>query len=202
MIDKKDVLSNLTELDRVDIELGCGPNKKHENAIGIDILDYDGVDIVGDIFEILQEIPDNSVTSYYSYHFFEHIQEIDILISEIYRTLSVNGTILIVVPHFSNPFFYSDLTHKVFFGLYSFSYCSNNEFKRKVPNYQNKILFEQESVRLIFKSYPPRYIRHTIKKLFGFIFNINKYMQELYEENFVYIIPCYEVKYSLKKKLL
>ena len=200
IVDKKNILKSLSNNSTLDIELGCGPNKKHTNAIGVDLLDYDGVDIVGDVFEVLSEIPNDSINCIYSYHFLEHIADSDRLIKEMHRTLSSKGMLRITVPHFSNPFYYSDLTHKTHFGLYSFSYCATSKFKRKVPSYKNKVLFHQESIKLVFKSYPPRYIRHIFKKIFHYIFNINVYMQEFYEENLVYIFPCYEVNFTLRKK--
>ena len=200
VIDKLNILKSLDVNSHIDLELGCGQNKKNLNAIGIDLLDYDCVDIVGDIFDVLRQIPNGSVMNIYTYHFLEHVSEIDNLIKEMHRIISEHGKIHVVVPHFSNPFYYSDLTHKVSFGLYSFSYYSDSKLKRKVPNYGNKALFRQDTVRLKFKSYPPRYIRHSVKKVFEYIFNMNKYMQEFYEENLVYIFPCYEVSFTLSKK--
>ena len=38
------------------LELGCGESKKHLNAISIDAIDYPGVDLVGDIFEVFSDI--------------------------------------------------------------------------------------------------------------------------------------------------
>ncbi len=198
--DKKNILDSLNSEIFFEIELGCGPSKKNTNAIGIDLIDYDCVDIVGDVFEVLSQIPSGVVQNIYTYHFLEHINDIDKLIKEMHRVLADGGKIFAVVPHFSNPFYYSDLTHKATFGLYSFSYYSISNFKRQVPIYQNGILFKQESVRLIFKSYPPRYFRHGVKKFCEFIFNLNTYIKEFYEENLTFIFPCYEVSYILIKK--
>jgi len=200
IVDKNNILKSISINSCVDLELGCGPNKKNSHAIGIDILEYDCVDLVGDVFDILHQVPSGSVNNIYTYHFLEHIAEIDKLIKEMHRILSNNGKIYAVVPHFSNPFYYSDLTHKTPFGLYSFAYYSENKLKRKVPTYHNGTLFNQDLVKLTFKSYPPRYFRHGIKKLFEYIFNLNIYMMEFYEENLTYIFPCYEVSYTLSKK--
>lgn len=198
--DKNNILGSINQNNRINIELGCGPNKKNPDSIGIDILEYDCVDIIGDIFEVLNQIPSGSVENIYTYHFLEHITDIDFLIKEMHRVLIKGGKLKAVVPHFSNPFYYSDLTHKVSFGLYSFAYYSENNFVRKVPSYNNDKLFNQESTRLIFKSYPPRYLRHGFKKILELLFNISTFMQEFYEENMTYLFPCYEISYSLIKK--
>ncbi|MEZ4677697.1 MAG: hypothetical protein R2932_26125 [Caldilineaceae bacterium] len=36
-----------------------------------------------------------------------------------------------------------------------------------------------------------------MKRFLGLLFNLNTYMRELYEENFCYLIPCYELRYEL-----
>ncbi|WP_296892209.1 methyltransferase domain-containing protein [Thiobacillus sp.] len=201
MLDKNDFLNRLDQLDKVVLELGCGPNKKLMSAVGIDAINYEGVDIVGDIFEVLGKFPEKSVDSVHSFHFFEHIANFQELLDAIARILKPGGDLEVVVPHFSNPYFYSDPTHKTSFGLYTFCYyASESLFSRKVPTYQHAIQFDLISVDLMFKSIRPFFIRHGVKKLFGLIFNSVGYMQEFYEENLSHIVPCYEVRYRLRKK--
>ena len=179
-------------------ELGCGKSKKHSNAITIDAIDYEGVDLVGDVFS---EITSHSVREIYSYHFFEHVKDQSKLIDECARILSPRGKMIVVVPHFSNPFFYSDPTHESFFGLYTFSYyCDDQVLSRKVPKYGVNPKFMIASAGLIFKSYRPHYLRHGIKKMFQCLVNIRSWTKEFYEENLQGIIPCYEIKFELVRK--
>ena len=198
--DKNNILKNLNNPGKISLELGCGNRKRHEDAVGIDILEYENVDIQGDVYEILKKIPDNRIFAVYSYHFFEHINDVSGLVQELARILVDGGLFLVVVPHFSNPYFYSDYTHLNHFGLYSFSYFSQDDiFSRIVPHYQETIRFKLQNVDLIFKSPKPFYFRWGFKKIFQLFFNINTYLKELYEEFFCYLIPCYEIKYIMKK---
>lgn len=200
ILDKNNLLEKIEELQCVVIELGCGSQKRIREAIGIDAINYDCVDIVGDVYEVLAKFPENSVKAIHSYHFFEHVIDLSLLMDEIARVLKEEGILEVIVPHFSNPYFYSDYTHKNFFGLYTFSYFAKESiFKRKTPNYERLIEFELCHVSLGFKSSRPFYIRHSIKLFLGKLFNSNTYMKEFYEENLCYIFPCYEIKYSLKK---
>jgi ubiquinone/menaquinone biosynthesis C-methylase UbiE len=201
MIDKEDIIYQVKNLNKIiQIELGSGENKKHKDAIGIDILNVPGVDLIGDIFEVLSELPDKCVNQIWAYHFLEHIDDLDRLMAEMSRICVDGAKIEIVVPHFSNPYFYSDPTHKRTFGLYSMSYfCVDEINRRAVPKYGKKPLFAILDAKIIFKSIRPRYIRHTIKKLFELFFNSNNWLKELYEELFCFIIPCYEIKYLLVK---
>ena len=75
IIDKKNFLESIDFQTQFSIELGCGPNKKNIDAVGIDLIDYDCVDIVGDVFEVLSQIPSESVKNIYTYHFLEHIED-------------------------------------------------------------------------------------------------------------------------------
>lgn len=198
--DKNSTLQSLALRNDVTLELGCGNRKRLENSIGIDMLDYPCVDIVGDLNEVLQAFPAESVNLITSHHVFEHLDDLEEMLDELARVLRPGGKLEIAVPHFSNPYYFSDATHKSFFGLYTLCYFSSgSNFKRKVPSYKRQLNFEILNVDLIFKSSRPFYLRHGFKRLLGLFFNFNNYTRELYEENFCYIFPCYELRYSLRK---
>jgi ubiquinone/menaquinone biosynthesis C-methylase UbiE len=183
------------------LELGCGSNKRDPLAVGVDILDCPGVDIVGDIFEVLASFPNKCVDAVYSSHFIEHVSDIQKLLAELARIVKENGELEFLAPHFSNPYFYSDPTHRTFFGLYTFCYYADSSpFSRKVPNYGYEFLFKLKKIDLIFKSARPFFLRYAFKRLFGSIFNSSNYLKEWYEENICFIFPCYEVRYILIRK--
>lgn len=201
ILDKRSLLPKLKDRESVILELGCGDRKRFDNSIGIDILDYDVVDIVGDVYDVLKAVPSASVSAVYSAHFFEHVPNLELLLEELSRVLAPNGLLEIVVPHFSNPYFYSDYTHKIFYGLYSLSYFSKDSIlKRRTPTYQRVLCFDLVDVKLVFKSSPAFPVRYGIKKFFlEKLFNLTTWTKELYEENFCYLFPCYELKFTLRK---
>jgi SAM-dependent methyltransferase len=180
------------------LELGCGPRKRVKDAITTDQLDYECVDIVGEIFNVLNRFPANSVDYIFSYHFAEHVSDLALFMSEMQRVLRIGGVLEITVPHFSHPHFYSDYTHRSAFGLYTFDYFTfNSYFKRTSPTYLNKIELKLEKVDLQFGSFRPYYIRHGVRLLLGKIVNLCKYTQEFYEENLCYFLPCSEIKFRM-----
>ena len=143
-------------------------------------------------------IPDNTIDEIHSRHFLEHVDDIGFVMLEIYRILKKGGKKIGTVPYFTNPYYYSDYTHKTFFGLYTFYYMSkNSSLKRGVPNFYNNLDFEIIEIR--YKFYSPFKIRNYIKMVFTKIFNLNGYIQELYEENLCYLFPAYELSFILKK---
>ena len=198
--DKHKLLDKLEKNNFNILELGCGNSKRHMDAIGIDMIDYPCVDIVGDIYKVLAAFPNQSIDAVYSYHFVEHVPDVPMLLAELARIIKPNGHVEFVAPHFSNPYFYSDPTHRSFFGLYTFCYFANRSpFTRQVPTYDYKPDFNIVKVDLIFKSARPFIVRYAIKKLIGSFFNSCTYLKELYEENFCYLFPCYEIHYVLER---
>lgn len=195
---------DLTELlssnEPIILDLGCGGSKK-AGRIGIDRVDLQGVDIVGDITDCLKQFPDKSVSKIYSSHFLEHVDDLELVVRETVRILKSEGCHHLTVPHFSNPYFYSDYTHQKFMGLYTFYYFTEykNQLKRKVPNFYSTTRIKVLSQKLVFKS--PFIGRWGLKKIFQFIFNSCTWMQEFYEENLCFIIPCYELEIIYKPDL-
>ena len=186
---------------KIVIDLGCGTSNKPEN-IGIDVLPLSGVDYVANMEEGLSFIQDNSVDEYITSHFLEHVANFEHLMAEIYRTLKPGGIIKVTIPHFSNPYYYSDYTHKRFFGLYSFDYFSDgeNSLRRKTPKYNSSFQFAILTRKLVFKS-PNFLFLNLIKKHFWTrLFNANKFLQSLYEESFTSFLSCYEMIFVLQAK--
>lgn len=196
----KDKTGALARIQGRSLDLGCGPTKVDAGHVGVDAIDYPGVDIVGDIFDVLGLIPDGALGGVHSSHFLEHVDDLDRLLDELERTLAPAASMEIVVPHFSNPYFYSDPTHRRSFGLYTFSYLARDDIlRRRVPAYCRTSAFELRSVSLRFKSPPPFYGRYLFKRAVGFLVNLTSWSREFYEENLCYLIPCYEVRYELRR---
>lgn len=199
IIDKNGILNKIDTISKVVIEIGCGRQKQVKNAITIDIIDMPHIDIIADVNKGLSFLPDNSVDEIYSFHFLEHVENVESIMNEIYRVLKPGGKKIGTVPHFSNPYFYSDYTHHNFFGLYTLSYFSKtNYFKRRVPDFYSSANFKINKIKIGFKS--PFFLRNILRKIWSTIFNSSKFMQEYYEENLCYVFPAYEIWFELEKK--
>ena len=178
------------------VELGCGDKAaplSEDGRIGIDLVDLPHVDIVANLEEGLSFLPDASVDKLYARSLFEHINNFDRLLSEVIRVLKNDGVCHLMVPHFANPYHYSDPTHVRFFGLYSFFYYSHEKrhFRRQVPSFYTESRLEIISLKLKFRS--PFKGRKWWKRLHEKLFNLTPWMQEFYEENLCYLFPCYGI---------
>lgn len=175
----------------VQLNLGCGPGNSRE-FIGIDSRDLDGVDVVHDLEQPMDFLKDSSVDSIFSKSFLEHIVNLHGLMKECWRVLKKGGEFMAIVPHFSNPHYYSDPTHRRFFGLYSFEYfcpIEDQYFYRKVPNYWPEFKFKTRRMQILFE--PPN------SHLQGHV-NGDKKLQELYERELCWSKPCYGLAVNLE----
>ncbi len=194
---KIDLEAVLAGPDPVVVELGCGNKAQplsRDGRIGIDLVDLENVDIVADLEAGLSFLPDASVDKVYARSLFEHIRNFAGLLSEVIRVLKSDAACHLLVPHFSNPYHYSDPTHVRFFGLYSFlyySYPQKSPFQRQVPTFYTESRLEIISLKLRFRS--PFKGRKWWKRLHEKIFNLNPWMQEFYEENLCHLLPCYGI---------
>lgn len=183
------------------LELGCGPRRRHPEAVTVDALDFDGVDVVGDVFEVLALVPDGTIDAVHAYHFLEHIEPLSRIVGELARVLKPGGVLHVVVPHFSNPYFYSDYTHRQTFGLYTFSYLADDPiFRRRVPRYQVDTGLVLANVQLGFKASSPFYLRHALRRALGLLVNSTRVTQEWYEAGWSGIFPCYEIDFTVSRR--
>jgi hypothetical protein len=191
---------NRRDLQDATLELGCGPRKRHPGSIGVDMADWPSVDVVQDAREFLDSLPEGLVSQIHSVHMFEHLRSTDI-VESCARVLKDGGTLSVVVPHFSNPYFYSDPTHRQSFGLYTFAYLAEDSlFSRRVPRYSLIPSLELIDVRLKFKASQPFYVRYAIGRMVQVLVNSSRWAQEFYEAHLVYMFPCYEVDFQLVKR--
>jgi SAM-dependent methyltransferase len=190
---KIDLEKKLNDSNQVIVELGCGQKRKRDR-ITVDKLDLPNVDIVADIDNGLPFLPDDSVDEIHCRSMLEHIQNFEGLMREIVSVLKKRGKAHVFVPHFSNPYYYSDYTHKRFFGLYTFYYFVDTEkqLKRKVPNFYTNIRINIISQRLVFRS--PFWLSRQVKKAFGFIINCSGSFMEFYEQHLCYMFPCHGIE--------
>ena len=201
VIDKHGIFQRVDSGEKLALELGCGNQKIDPSAIGVDMLDFECVDLVGDIFEVLARLPSDCVKQISTSHFMEHVKDVPRLMSELSRVLEQGGSLKAVVPHFSNPFYYSDPTHCSPFGLYTMAYyCEQQLFSRNVPSYAIGVPLVLTKITLRFKSIRPRYFSHAFKRAIGAIINCTTFTMEFYEENLCWLFPCYEIHFEMHKK--
>lgn len=101
----------MTELLKID--LGCGPNKR-EGFLGVDLIEFEGVDYVFDAGAGSWPFSDNSVDEAHASHFLEHLTSLQRVnfFNELYRVLKPKAQCTIITPHWASSRAYGDPTHQ------------------------------------------------------------------------------------------
>jgi ubiquinone/menaquinone biosynthesis C-methylase UbiE len=167
-------------------------------TVGLDRLKRAGTDVICDL-EVGIPLVDNSAEHVRAESLLEHIDELEHLLSEVARVLRPGGTLYACVPHWSNPFSFSDYTHRRWFGLSTFDYFADvqDQMYRRVPVYST-VRFQAASLRLIFKS-PFRLITWLLKGL-QWVINRRRGLQLFYEAHLAHLVPCYAIEVVLRPK--
>mgnify|MGYP000220377274 CR=1 FL=1 len=191
------ILEDLRNGTPLSINLGSGLTSKN-GYYSLDIVNHVGIDIIADINEPLELIPDGSVNRVYTHHVLEHIENFIGLMRELNRIISDDGEIEIVVPHFSNVYGFSDPTHCRFFGLYSMYYFSPDEYQpntRKVPSFYTDFKFKVDSVKIEF--YKDTIFDKLIAYLFTPLINYNTSSQIFYERRLSCFFHASQLRYII-----
>ena len=87
----------LASAERIVLELGCGQSRRIDGAVTVDSVDLASVDIVADLNEGIP-LPDASVDAIYSFHFLEHLDDLDHFMKELHRVLKPDGVGYLAMP--------------------------------------------------------------------------------------------------------
>lgn len=170
------------------LNLGCGKDIK-KGYVNLDLYPLPGVDIVADIEQKLP-FDVNEFDEVFTAHVFEHMTDLNALLSELHRITKKDGVIKIFVPHFTNFGAYTDPTHKRFFGFFTMDYYTEkNEMSFYTP-----VRFRIRKKKLFF--YFTKTSRYSFEnKPLTFLINLAPLV---YERFFCWIIPAQEVYYEIE----
>jgi SAM-dependent methyltransferase len=101
------------------LDVGCGANK-FPGAIGLDYNEKTDADVIHDLGQFPYPFPDDKFDMIVSFHVIEHVPDVMGFVTELFRITKPGGHIRFVTPHYTNPDWASDPTHKNHFNSYSF----------------------------------------------------------------------------------
>jgi hypothetical protein len=180
------------------LNLGAGM-RRLSGYYNVDCVPLDGIDVLANLEEPLSELPTGCVEAIYCRHTLEHVGKFLELLGEIHRICRANAQIDVIVPHFSNPYGYSDPTHVRFFGVYSFNYFADDPdqpSRRKVPNFYIPQRFRVEKVRVNLMR--ESWVDKTIRALLQPLVNYGPSWQDWYERRICRFFPADDIHYRLR----
>jgi hypothetical protein len=92
------------------LDIGCGPKKK-PGFFGMDLFQYEGVDLVQDITQAPWNIESDSCTEIVAYQVIEHVPDLRSFFTELHRIAADGCCITLTTPHYSSHNSWADPTH-------------------------------------------------------------------------------------------
>jgi len=102
------------------LDVGCGRNKT-PGAIGMDSNPKTHADVIHDLGNVPYPFADDEFDEIVSFHVIEHVPDVMAFVTELHRIAKPGGQIKIVTPHYSNPDWATDPTHRNHLNSYSFN---------------------------------------------------------------------------------
>ena len=102
------------------LDVGCGQNK-FPGATGIDSNPRSHADVLHDLGEFPYPFADNEFETIICRHVIEHVPDVIGFVNELHRITKHGGRLKVVTPHYSNPDWATDPTHRNHFNSYSFN---------------------------------------------------------------------------------
>ncbi len=102
------------------LDVGCGVNK-FPGAIGLDNNPRTGADVIHDLGVVPYPFADDEFDFVVSNHVVEHIPDVMAFVTELYRITKNGGRIKLLAPHYTNPDWANDPTHRNHLNSYSFN---------------------------------------------------------------------------------
>lgn len=139
------------------LDLGCG-NKKRPGAVGIDINPLADADIIHDLNSVPYPFEDSLFDEIIADNVIEHLDNVILIMEELYRISKAGATIKVIVPYFRSKWAYIDPTHKHHFTVDSFSYFDPEHIISKLYKYSQvriqlkKVIFNEQLKNGFIKS--------------------------------------------------
>jgi SAM-dependent methyltransferase len=102
------------------LDVGCGWNKT-PGAIGIDSNPRAHADVIHDLGVLPYPFANDEFDEVVCSHVAEHVPDVMAFVTELFRITRPGGRIRITTPHYSNPDWPTDPTHRNHFNSYSFN---------------------------------------------------------------------------------
>lgn len=143
-VERIDLAGLLATHERRILDIGCG-RRKTPGAIGIDIDPESSADIIQDLDVVPYPFPDNTFDEVLGIHVMEHVRNPLRVMAELHRITRPSGIVKLVVPHWTNPDWASDLTHRNCLNSYSFHSLTNS---RAPYPFSSNIRFRERLARV------------------------------------------------------
>lgn len=148
------------------LDLGCGPYRKLDGSIGVDIRPAPHVDIIHDLNDYPYPFDENRFDHIEMSHILEHLHQPARAMDEVHRIARPGATVRVVTPHYTSQLSYGDLTHYHHFGHVTFTtLCNGGKFRLERSRLIFTDFYRVVGISLLANLFPRRW-----EKYLAFIF--------------------------------
>jgi SAM-dependent methyltransferase len=108
------------------LDIGCGLHKL-EGAIGLDMNPRTAADVLYDLNRVPYPFVDDAFDEVVGRHVIEHVENVLGVMAELHRITRPGGIIRVLAPHYTNPDWPTDPTHRVHLNSFSFRCFTDEE---------------------------------------------------------------------------
>jgi SAM-dependent methyltransferase len=126
------------------LDIGCGVNKV-PGATGMDVNPRTNADVIHDLDDLPYPFDDDQFDEVIGRHVIEHVREPLAVMIELHRITRNGGIVKLVAPHWTNPDWATDLTHRNHLNSYSFRNLTD---ERAVFPFYTTVRFRQRRIRV------------------------------------------------------
>jgi SAM-dependent methyltransferase len=175
------------------LDIGCGANKV-PGAVGMDINPRTAADVIHDLDVLPYPFGNDEFDEVIGRHVIEHVQNPMAVMQELHRITRAGGLVRLVAPHWTNPDFATDLTHRNHLNSYSFRNLTED---RAVFDFYTEVRFRQREARVTVLN---------LWKVFGFELLINadhrfpslRFLRKFWEQYLNAVVRGKEIHFALE----
>jgi SAM-dependent methyltransferase len=175
------------------LDIGCGANKV-PGAVGMDINPRTAADVIHDLDVLPYPFENDEFDEVIGRHVIEHVRDPMAVMQELHRITRAGGIVRLVAPHWTNPDFATDLTHRNHLNSYSFRNLTED---RAVFSFYTEVRFRQREARVTVLN---------LWKVFGFELLINadhrfpalRFLRKFWEQYLNSVVRGKEIHFALE----
>jgi SAM-dependent methyltransferase len=160
----------------------------------MDVNPRTAADVIHDLDDLPYPFPSDQFDEVIGRHVIEHVRDPMAVMAELHRITRRGGVVKLLAPHWTNPDFATDLTHRNHLNSYSFRNLTD---ERAVFPFYSEVRFRQRSVRVTVLN---------LWKVLGFEFLINlderlprmRFLRKFWEQYLNAIVRGKEVYFELE----
>ncbi len=175
------------------LDVGCGANKT-KGAIGLDNNPRTNADVIHDLGTLPYPFPDNEFDLVVSNHVVEHVPDVMAFIGELHRVTRPGGRIKLLTPHYTNPDWANDPTHRNHINSYTFNtFIADRQVFDFYTDVQLQPVYCYVSLLGLWRALGVEFIVNLDQKMRGL-----RFLRKFWEQYLCYIIRGKELSFEFE----